>query len=514
MWYILATASKTVSSRNKDSLAQEQLERKLGLWDATMLVAGSMIGSGIFIVSAEMARQVGSGYWLLFLWAFSGFLTLLAALSYGELAGMMPQAGGQFVYIKKAFGNLTSFLYGWTVFSVIQTGVIAAVAMAFVKYTAVFFPQLSSEIKIFEFQGWSVNRAQAGAILLISFLTAINSRGVNAGKWIQSVFTFSKVAALVALVICGIWIGAESDYWSANFAGKWTANQSIVENKMITLEPLTGFALLLALGTASIGSLFSSDAWNNVTFIAGEIKNPEKNLPRSLILGVGGVCFLYFLANIAYLGILPLQGNPDGANLLEKGIQFAPSDRVGTSAAWMIFGDEAVWIMAGLIMVSTFGCNNGIIMAGARVYYAMSKEKLFFHQAGKLNKFGVPGTALIIQAIWASLLCLSGSYGALLDYTTFASLIFYIITIAGIFVLRKKLPQQPRPYKVPFFPFLPLVYIIFALIICIILLITKPESTQAGLFIVLLGIPIYFIAKLNKSNHNTISYDHQQKSDS
>ena len=495
-------------------MTPDHLERKLGLWDATMLVAGSMIGSGIFIVSAEMARQVGSGYWLLFLWAFSGFLTLLAALSYGELAGMMPQAGGQFVYIKKAFGNLPSFLYGWTVFSVIQTGVIAAVAMAFVKYTAVFFPQLSSEIKIFEWHGWSVNRAQAGAILLIIFLTGINSRGVNVGKWIQSVFTFSKVAALIASVICGVWIGWDLNFWDLNFSGQWSASQTVWEKEVLTIEPLTGVALILALGTASIGSLFSSDAWNNVTFIAGEIKNPEKNLPRSLILGVGGVCFLYFLANIAYLGILPLQGNPEGASMLEKGIQFAPSDRVGTSAAWMVFGDQAVWIMAGLIMVSTFGCNNGIIMAGARVYYAMSKEKLFFKTAGELNKSGVPGKALIIQAIWASLLCLSGSYGALLDYTTFASLIFYIITIAGIFVLRKKIPNHPRPYKVPFFPILPLIYIIFALIICIILLITKPESTQAGLIIVLLGIPIYFITKLNKSNYHSNSYDHQQKSDS
>jgi basic amino acid/polyamine antiporter, APA family len=495
-------------------LDQSTLARKLGLWDATMLVAGSMIGSGIFIVSAEMSRQIGSGYWLLFLWAFSGFLTLLAALSYGELAGMMPQAGGQFVYIKKAFGNLPSFLYGWTVFSVIQTGVIAAVAMAFVKYTAIFLPQLSSQIKILEIGSWSINRSQIGAILLIVFLTFINTRGVNTGKWIQSIFTFSKVSALIALVICGFWIGSDLNLWEVNFANRWSATQTIWENQTLKIEPLSGFALILALGTASIGSLFSSDAWNNVTFIAGEIKNPEKNLPRSLILGVGGVCFLYFLANVAYLGILPMQGIPEGKSIIENGIQFAPSDRVGTSAAWMIFGNKAVWIMAGLIMVSTFGCNNGIIMAGARVYYAMAKEKLFFKKAGELNRFGVPGRALTIQAIWASILCLSGSYGALLDYTTFASLIFYVVTISGIFILRKKIPNHPRPYKVPFFPFLPIIYIIFALSICIILLITKPESTQAGLFIVLLGIPIYFIAKLNKSNHNSSEHDHQQKSNS
>lgn len=475
-----------------------------------MLVAGSMIGSGIFIVSAEMSRQIGSGYWLLALWAFSGILTLLAALSYGELAGMMPEAGGQFIYIKKAFGNLPSFLYGWTVFSVIQTGVIAAVAMAFIKYTAVFFPQLSSDIKILEWGSWSINRAQVGAIALIVFLTLINSRGVSAGKWIQSVFTFSKVGALFALIACGLWLGSEQNFWDLNFANKWAATQTIWENEKLTIEPLTGFALLLALGTASIGSLFSSDAWNNVTFIAGEIKNPGKNLPLSLIFGVGGVCLLYLLANIAYLGILPLQGNPTGASITDLGIQFAPSERVGTSAAYMIFSEKAVWIMAALIMVSTFGCNNGIIMAGARVYYAMAKEKLFFKKASELNSFGVPAKALFIQAIWASALCLSGSYSALLDYTTFASLLFYVVTITGIFVLRKRLPNHPRPYKVPLYPILPAIYIVFALGICLILLITKPESTRAGLFIVSIGIPLYYITKLNKSNTN--SYDHQQKS--
>ena len=476
-----------------------------------MMVAGSMIGSGIFIVSAEMAREVGSGYWLLFLWAFSGFLTLLAALSYGELAGMMPQAGGQFVYIKKAYGKLPSFLYGWTVFSVIQTGVIAAVAVAFIKYTAVFFPQLSSEFKVIEIGSWNINRAQIGAIFLIVLLTFINTRGVSTGKIIQSVFTFSKVAALLVLVFCGVIIGSNTDLWQDNFSGQWQASKTVWANETLSIEPLSGIALLLALGTASIGSLFSSDALNNVTFIAGEIKNPEKNLPRSLILGVGGVCFLYFLANVAYLGLLPLQGNPSGNNVVENGIQFASFDRVGTSAAWVIFGDKAVWIMAGLIMVSTFGCNNGIIMAGARVYFAMAREKLFFKSAGELNRFGVPAKALKIQAFWASILCLTGSYGALLDYTTFASLIFYIVTISGIFVLRKKIPNEPRPYKVPFYPFLPIIYIIFALSICIILLITKPGSTQAGLLIVGLGIPIYYIAKLNNSNINNIDHDHSKK---
>ena len=493
---------------------KNNLSRQLNLWDATMLVAGSMIGSGIFIVSAEMSRQIGSGYWLLSLWAFSGILTLLAALSYGELAGMMPEAGGQFIYIKKAFGKLPSFLYGWTVFSVIQTGVIAAVAMAFVKYTAVFFPQLSSEIKIFHFGNWSISRAQLGAIGLIVLLTFINSKGVSAGKWIQSIFTFSKVSALLALIACGLWIGSGLNYWELNFENGWNASQSIWENEKLSIEPLTGFALILALGTASIGSLFSSVAWNNVTFIAGEIKNPGRNLPLSLILGVGGVCFLYFLANVAYLGILPLHGSPNANSISEFGIQFAPSDRVGTSAAYMIFSEKAVWIMAALIMISTFGCNNGIIMAGARVYYAMAKEKLFFKKASELNRHGVPAKALVIQAIWASVLCLSGSYGALLDYTTFASLIFYVVTICGIFILRKKWPDAPRPYKVPLYPVLPIIYIIFALSICIILLITKPESTRAGLFIVSLGIPIYYISKLNTSNTNTNSYDHQQKSDS
>jgi APA family basic amino acid/polyamine antiporter len=484
-------------------LEKPHLHRSLGLLDATMLVAGSMIGSGIFIVSADMGRRVGSTGWLLVLWIVSGVITVMAALSYGELAGMMPKAGGQFVYIRRAYGNLVSFLYGWTVFTVIQTGVIAAVAVAFAKFTAVFLPVLSPDNILLDLGMVRISAAQLFAICSILLLTYINSKGIENGKRIQTIITSAKLLALFALIILGIGIGLNGDVLKQNFTHIWDASETLqLANGEWVSNSISGIALLLALGTAIIGSLFSSDAWNNVTFIAGEIKEPQKNIPRSLLLGTAVVTIIYFLANIAYLSLLPLKGIMTGADAFSQGIQFAGggTDRVGTAAASMIFGNTAVYIMAILIMISTFGCNNGIILSGARVYYAMANDGLFFKKASSLNKNGVPEFALWIQAIWASMLCLSGTYGDLLDYCTFASLLFYVITIAGIILLRKKEPNAERPYRTLAYPYLPILYIIIALTICFILLITKPENTWRGVFFVLLGVPVYYLLGLGKKS--------------
>ncbi len=471
----------------------DQFKRSLGFWDATMLVAGSMIGSGIFIVSADMGRMVGSTGWLLFLWILSGVITVMAALSYGELAGMMPKAGGQFVYIERAWGKITSFLYGWTVFTVIQTGVIAAVAVAFAKYSGVFFPAISVDNILLDIGFVKISSAQFLAIVLILVLTWINTKGIQHGKRIQVVFTSAKLIALLFLIVAGIYVGLNFEWYAQNFSNMWYAQTSVNVNGSWITSELAGTALVLALGTAIIGSLFSSDAWNNVTFIAGEIKDPQRNIPLSLLAGTAIVTVLYLLTNIAYLGLLPLHGDAAAGDVIGQGIQFATQDRVGTAAASRIFGDSAVYLMALLIMVSTFGCNNGIILSGARVYYAMGKDGLFFKKAATLNRNEVPEFALWIQAIWACALCLSGTYGDLLDYCTFASLLFYIVTIAGIFRLRKKEPNAHRPYKVIAYPILPLLYILIAGAICVILLYTKPQNTWSGLFIVGLGLPVYYM---------------------
>lgn len=471
----------------------DHFNRSLGFWDATMLVAGSMIGSGIFIVSADMSRTVGSTGWLLFLWILSGVITVMAALSYGELAGMMPKAGGQFVYIERAWGKVTSFLYGWTVFTVIQTGVIAAVAVAFAKFSGVFLPAISVDNIVIDLGFVKISTAQLLAIVLILFLTWINTKGIQHGKRIQVVFTSAKLIALLFLIVAGIYVGLNFEWYAQNFSDLWHAQSTVNVNGSWFTSELAGTALVLALGTAIIGSLFSSDAWNNVTFIAGEIKDPQKNIPLSLLAGTAIVTILYLLTNIAYLGLLPLHGDAAAGDVIGQGIQFATQDRVGTAAASRILGDSAVYLMALLIMVSTFGCNNGIILAGARVYYAMGKDGLFFKKAATLNRNEVPEFALWIQAVWACALCLSGTYGDLLDYCTFASLLFYIVTIAGIFMLRKKEPNAHRPYKVIAYPILPLLYILIAGAICVILLYTKPQNTWSGLFIVGLGLPVYYM---------------------
>lgn len=473
-----------------------EFKRSLNLLDGTMLVAGSMIGSGIFIVSADCARMVGSTGWLLALWVLTGFITMIAALSYGELAGMMPKAGGQFVYIERAWGQLPAFLYGWTVFTVIQTGTIAAVAVAFVKYSAHFFPILSPENVILSLGRLKISFGQTVGIALIAGLTWLNSRGIQNGRMVQLLFTAAKLLAIFALILIGLAVGLKGDVFSQNLQNFWDA-QTLSKDAagQWNLSPLTGVALLMAFGTALIGPLFSSDAWNNVTFIAGEMKNPRRNIPLSLVIGTGLVTAIYLLANLTYIALLPLKGDPSATDVLGQGIQFAAADRVGAAAAYMLFGGVSAALMAGLVMISTFGCVNGLILSGARVYYAMAQEKLFLKKAADLNTAGVPGYALAIQAVWAAVLCLSGSYGDLLDYATFASLMFYIVTIAGIFVLRRREPDAERPYKAFGYPFIPALYIVLASAICIILLITKPFNTWAGVFIVLLGVPVYFWQK-------------------
>ena len=474
----------------------KEFKRELGLLDSSMIVIGSMIGSGIFIVSADIARTVGSPGHLLLVWLITGIVTVVAALSYGELAGMMPYAGGQYVYLREGYNPLTGFLYGWTLFLVIQTGTIAAVAVAFAKFTAVLIPGFSEKNILLSLAGLKISAAQVLAILSIAFLTTVNLRGLHIGKLVQDIFTIAKTGALLGLILLGILIGRNASAIAANFSDFWNASWThIADGKIISVEQLSGLKLLAALGVAMVGSLFASDAWNNITFTAGEVINPKRNIPLSLAIGTGVVTLLYILGNVAYLLVLPLSAKPDAAGVLSRGIQFAADDRVGTAAASMIFGDPAVIIMALFIMVSTFGCNNGLILAGARVYYAMAQDGLFFKRAGSLNEKSVPGVALVVQGIWASLLCLSGTYGDLLDYVIFAVLVFYILTVAGIFLLRKKQPNAERPYKALAYPILPALYILVAAAICVDLLIYKPSYTWPGVGIVLLGIPVYFIWK-------------------
>ncbi|MCL4551148.1 MAG: amino acid permease [Bacteroidetes bacterium] len=481
------------------STAQETstgLKRELGVFDSTMIVVGSMIGSGIFIVSSDIGRTVGSSGLLLLVWFITGVITLIGALSYGELAAMMPNAGGQYVYLREAYNPLVGFLYGWTLFLVIQTGTIAAVAVAFAKFTAVLIPWFSTANVLFNFFGLKVSSGQILAIVLILFLTYINMRGLREAKFVQNIFTIAKTLALLGLIVLGIFIGSNAQAIAANFSKVWEGQWLHMSGSKIEwIEQLSGFSVIVAIGVAMVGSLFASVAWENITFTAGEIKNPKKVIPLSLFWGTLIVTLLYVLANVAYLVVLPLAGNPQAKDVVGQGIQFAADDRVGTAAAQMFFGQPAALIMAVLIMVSTFGCNNGLILAGARVYYAMAKDNLFFKTTGELNKNSVPAKALIFQAIWASVLCLSGTYSQLLDYVIFTVLIFYSLTIIGVFILRKRKPDTERPYKAFGYPVLPILYIFLACTISIILIVEKPMYTWPGLIIVLLGIPVYFFWK-------------------
>ena len=448
------------------------LVKGLGLLDSTTLVIGSMIGSGIFIVSADIARQVNSPGLLIMTWVATALLTIIAALSYGELAAAMPHAGGQYIYLREAFGPLSGFLYGWTLFLVIQTGTIAAVAVALAKFAGVFFPWIAADHYLIGSGRIGLNTQQFVGIVMLVFLTAVNTRGIRTGAMVQNVFTVAKVAALLGLVLLGVLFGRNPKAAEANFSNFW-ANAGWT------------FTAVRLVGVAMVGSLFSSDAWNNITFTAAEVRNPRKNLPLSLALGVGIVSLLYVSCNFVYLNALPLEA-----------IKTAPSDRVATAAVSVILGPAAVQVMAVAIMISTFGCMNGLILAGARVYYAMALDRLFFKRVGELDPVHhAPRTSLIVQCIWASLLTLSGTYNDLLDYVVFAVLLFYILTIAGLFVLRVKRPDLDRPYRAFGYPLLPAAYILMAGLIEVLLLLYKPNYTWPGLIIVLLGIPVYFLWK-------------------
>lgn len=474
--------------------APRTLKKELRLIDSTMIVIGSMIGSGIFIVSADIARTVGSPGYLLLVWLIAGAITITAALSYGELAGMMPQAGGQYVYLREAYNPMIGFLYGWTLFLVIQSGTIAAVAVAFAKFTAVIIPFFSENNILVNIFGLNISASQLLGITSIFFLSYVNMLGLKTGKTIQNIFTSTKAFALFMLIILAFFIGWNALSVHQNFSDFWSPSWTHFSGgKIDSIEPLSGVMLLAAIGVAMVGSLFSSDAWNNITFTGEEVINPKRNIPLSLFLGTLIVTILYISANVGYLVLLPLKGNPAGNDVIQQGIQFALSDRVATAAASLIFGSTAAIIMAVLIMISTFGCNNGLILSGARVYYAMAKDNLFFRKTGSLNKYSVPGFALVFQAAWASLLCLSGTYSDLLDYVIFAVLIFYILTIAGIFRLRRTRPEAERPYKAWGYPVIPAIYILCAAAICIDLLIFKPMYTWPGVVIVLIGIPVYFM---------------------
>ena len=455
-------------AKNTPPPSSTQLVQGLGLLDATTLVMGSMIGSGVFIVAADIGRQVGSPGMMMMTWVVTALMSIAGALTYGELAAAMPHAGGQYVYLREAFGPLSGFLYGWTLIAIVQTGTIAAVAVACAKFAGVFFPWISASNTLLPL----LTSQRLVAICLILFLTWVNTRGLRAGAMVQNVFTFAKVSALLGLIIAAFTIGRNPQAIEANFSNFW-GNAG------------WNWDTLRIAGVAMVGSLFSADSWNNVTFTAAETRNPKRNLPLSLAIGVGSVCALYLACNYAYLLVLPFEA-----------IQHAPEDRVGTAVAAAISNSYGVTFMAAAIMVSTFGCINGLIMSASRVIYAMSVDKLFFAAAGKIDsKTKAPVSALWMQCAWACALTLSGSYGDLLDYVIFANLLFYILTIASVMVLRVKQPDLPRPYRTFAYPILPLFYIASAGFIEVMLQLYKPNYTWPGIGLVLLGIPIYYLWK-------------------
>jgi APA family basic amino acid/polyamine antiporter len=460
----------------------------LGLLDATMIVAGSMIGSGIFIVSADITRNTGSAGWLMIVWLITGFMTITAAVSYGELSAMYPRAGGQYVYLKEAYNPLVGFLYGWSFFSVIQTATIAAVGVAFAKFTAYILPQFSEDIVVANLGFITVSRAQLLSIVVIVLLTFINSRGIKNGKIIQTIFTLTKLASLFGLIVFGVY-AASATVWHNNWQNAWNLRKLNIDG---SFENYAGIATAGAVAAAMVGSVFSSDSWNNVTFIAGEIKNPKRNIGLSLFVGTLIVTIIYVSTNLVYTAVLPLHA-----------IAAAPKERVGVAASEVIFGPQGTYIIAAMIMVSTFGCNNGLILAGARVYYTMAKDKLFFRKAGELNKYAVPSYALWLQCIFACAWSLSGKYGDLLDMISFVVVCFYMLTIGGIFILRKKQPNAERTYKAFGYPVLPLLYILMGIAFCLLLIIYKPKFTWPGLIITLLGIPVYYRAVSNRKSTAT-----------
>ena len=507
----MSEARSNLATANPADADSSGFVRGLGLFDSTTIVVGSMIGSGIFIVSADISRKSGSTGGLLVAWIIAGLMTVTAALSYGELAAMMPKAGGQYVYLREAYSPLWGFLYGWTLFLVIQTGTIAAVAVGFARFLGVIWPAISPSawvippIALSEKYAISLSVQQLIALLLIVFLTALNTRGLKLGKLIQNVFTSAKVLGLAALILAGIFVGRNAEAIHLNFSGIWTLhNPETIEpgaawmkSFLPSVTAASGvFGLLIAFGVSQVGSLFSADAWNNITFTAGEVKNPRRDIPISLAAGTAIVITLYFLANVGYLSTLTLHQ-----------IQAAPDDRVATATLAAIFGKSGATLMALAIMTSTFGCANGLILAGARVYYAMSRDGLFFKSIGKLNASHVPSMGLVLQGIWAGVLVLlrtrlvnastgavsyGNLYGVLLDYVIFAVLIFYVLTIGGVFVLRRKRPNAERPYRAWGYPVVPVLYIVTAVVIMLILILYQTQDTWPGLVIVLLGVPVYW----------------------
>jgi APA family basic amino acid/polyamine antiporter len=512
--------------------------QKLGLFDSTMLVAGTMIGSGIFIVSADIARDVGSTGWLLVVWVLTGIMTIIGALSYAELAAMMPHAGGQYVYLREAFSPLWGFLYGWTLFLVIQTGSIAAVAVAFAKFLGVLVPKLGTDQRFFKLENldWSlslpwmdepffrrteftISSGQIVAVGVVAFLTLLNCRGVQEGKWVQNLFTVAKTLALILLIVLGLTVALHPQAVEVNTQDFWRGiTHTEAYSKALARTPIGMLAVLMVVGGAMVGSLFAADAWNNVTFTAGEVKNPRRNLPLSLVLGTGLVIALYLLANIAYLAALPLRGDPtlakqlsaaiDAAETPEQkeaanakfdqstfalGIDHARDDRVGTAVLQLASPRLGVPFMAIAIMISTFGCVNGLTLMGARLCYAMAKDRLFFESVGRLNRRGVPAAGLILQGIWSIVLIFSGTYSELLDYVIFAALLFYVLTVGGLFVLRRTRPNAERPYRAFGYPLIPAIYVFLCAVIMVDLLIVKPVYTWPGLILVLTGIPVYFL---------------------
>ncbi len=517
------TQPRAGSDWDVHSHQDKELVQGLGLTSATMLVMGSMIGSGIFIVSAEIAREVDSPALLIGAWAVAGFMTIVAALSYGELAAMMPRAGGQYVYLREALGPLWGFLYGWTLFLVIQTGTIAAVGVAFGKFLGVFVPSISSSNWIWHIakvppiavgpmvlgnMDVGINTQNLMAILLVIFLSVVNIFGVKTGAAIQNIFTVAKVAALLGLALLGVAVGRNAQALAANFGANFWHNAGLGAQHAVQVGvggPLALVGTLTILAVAQVGSLFSADAWNNVTFTAGEVKNPSRNLPLSLALGTGVVIALYIACNFIYLSVLPLDGTAGATTILGRGIKYAAEDRVGTAVMTQMFGSAGGLLMAAAIMISGFGCANGLILSGARVYYAMAKDGLFFRRVAKLHPtYKTPAVSLMVQMVWACLLCVSGSYGQLLDYIIFAVLVFYVLTIVGLFVLRRTRPDAPRPYRAFGYPVLPIIYIVMALFIDVVLLRYKPQYTWPGLIVVLLGIPVYY-AWSRRSRHGDSS---------
>ncbi len=469
----------------------------MGLFSATAIVMGSMIGSGIFIVSADMARTVGSPALLIAAWLVTAAMTIIGALSYGELAAMMPKAGGQYVYLREALGPLWGFLYGWTLFLVIQTGTIAAVGVAFGKFLGVFLPRVSQTNWLWHIGSGNIglNTANLAAIAIITLLTLLNTFGVRLGAAVQNVFTSAKVLALTAVVLVGF-IAKNAAAVAVNFGAGWHEfwRGAGGPHALQTGSATHYVGLLTVVAVVQVGSLFSSDAWNNVTFTAGEIRNPKRNLPLSLALGTGVVLLLYVACNFVFLSVLPMAGDPNATTIVGRGISYAAQDRVATAVLERAFGSVGAKLMAAAILVSTFGCVNGMLLAGARVYYAMSRDGLFFKAVGVLSpKSKTPVNSLWVQWAWTCLLCLSGSYGQLLDYVIFAVLLFYILTIVGLFVLRRTRPETPRPYRAFGYPVLPALYIGMALWICVVLLRYKPQYTWPGLIIVLLGVPVYLL---------------------